>query len=314
MNETAISKRTTSAVRKRQALKHSAQGCDSVRTTARRLLLLQYSIFVENLDGVIKGSDSLPLHDFRVAIRRFRALLRIFKRRLADTSAPLLYKSYSEICSTLGPFRDTDVWIDFLSAATRKQAVDRSSTRTLLREERAKRENGMRNLRRFLTGREWTTTRRKTVFLLNTALVRTPQDGVDEPLRPFAARQLKRHLSRLAAMSAPSEKTAPEEIHELRKACRKARYCAEFFAPIFGGPVRNMANRLKNITTSLGTLHDIDSYEKRLARRKSRAAVALRNLLKKQREKSWDLFRRNWRELRREKLTKSVLAAMRKMK
>ena len=78
--------------------------------------------------------------------------------------------------------------------------------------------------------------------------------------------------------------------------------------------MRKLAQRLKNITTSLGALHDIDAYEKRLAGKRSRAAAGLRRQLRRQRAKARDLFRRNWRELRSGKFRKRVLASVGKTK
>ncbi len=278
------------------------------------MLLVQNGIFIANLEGVILGKSTLPLHDFRVALRRFRALLRIFKKPLAGTSAPRLYTSYTELCSGLGPFRDTDVWIDFLEAVARKPRIDRRSLGAILRDARTKRETGMKELRAILGGREWQAARRGTMRLLNVELARPEPRDLRENIRPFAARQLKRQLRRLDSASYPGDRAAPEEIHELRKICRRVRYSAEFFAPVLGEPVWKLAQRLKNITTSLGALHDMDAYEKRLAGRRSRAAAALRRLLRVERAKSRDLFRRNWRELRSGKFRKRVLASVGKTK
>ncbi len=294
--------------------KRAARKSDSARAAARRMLLVQYGIFTANLAGVIRGESSLHLHDFRVAVRRFRALLRIFKKPLADTSASRLYTSYTELCSRLGPFRDSDVWMDFLEAAACQPRIDRRSLGTMLRDERANRERGMKELRVILGGREWQAVRRATMRLLNVELAGPEPRDSGENIRPFAAREMKKQLQRLDSASYPGDRAAPEEIHELRKICRRARYCAEFFAPVLGEPVRKLAQRLKNITTSLGALHDIDAYEKRLAGKRSRAAAGLRRLLRRQSAKSRDLFKRNWRELRNGKFRKRLPAAAGKTK
>jgi CHAD domain-containing protein len=270
-------------------------------SAALRLLHVQYAIITENAEDITLGKDSLPLHDFRVAVRRLRALLKIFKRPLAGASASRLYREYSWFCSKLGPFRDADVWLDFLKSAGLRPGADRAALAAFIRREEQERRKRTITLRRLFSGSRWRILCRETEILLRKGPPRPWPPEAREKARSFAALRLKRWRRRLSSAIAPGEGAPPEEIHELRKTCRKARYCAEFFAPFLGGTVREMARLLKNITSSLGALHDISSHEQSLAGSKNRAAPGLRRLLKKRREKAWKAFKTNWRALHRGK-------------
>jgi len=48
----------------------------------------------------------------------------------------------------------------------------------------------------------------------------------------------------------------PEGVHQLRIGCKKLRYAAEFFAPLYGEAIKNFIRHLKALQDLLGTLHD----------------------------------------------------------
>lgn len=49
-----------------------------------------------------------------------------------------------------------------------------------------------------------------------------------------------------------------EEVHALRRRCRRIRYLSEFAEPILGRSVHKLTQHLKGISTSLGKRHDAD--------------------------------------------------------
>ncbi len=84
----------------------------------RRLLFLQYRVMLANVDGALAGTSDEALHDLHIALRRMRAVLRIFRRPLARTSAKSIDRDLQQLNRVLGIARDLDVWIGFFSKAS----------------------------------------------------------------------------------------------------------------------------------------------------------------------------------------------------
>lgn len=89
---------------------------DGVIDTARRLLYLHYRILSENYQGMMTGESDDSLHDGRIAMRRFRAVLTLFSRFLPVASVIAIDTRLAALALALSPIRDNDVWMTFLSS------------------------------------------------------------------------------------------------------------------------------------------------------------------------------------------------------
>ncbi|MBD2021596.1 CHAD domain-containing protein, partial [Leptolyngbya sp. FACHB-36] len=56
--------------------------------------------------------------------------------------------------------------------------------------------------------------------------------------------------------AADTSEEANETLHDLRKACKHARYQAEFFAPFYNADFQTWTNEVKDIQATLGSVHD----------------------------------------------------------
>jgi CHAD domain-containing protein len=91
----------------------------------------------------------------------------------------------------------------------------------------------------------------------------TPPDN----LAKFVQRALGKKLRRALKLAKLRHSEKPEDIHQLRKALRKARYLGEFFAPALGPPFDKLTRRIHAAERALGNIHDTDVGLNRVVRK-----------------------------------------------
>jgi CHAD domain-containing protein len=73
---------------------------------------------------------------------------------------------------------------------------------------------------------------------------------------PFARKVLDRHERLVLHAGTHVDKHVPSEMHKLRIECKKLRYAAEFFAPMFAG-MDEFINHMRGLQDLLGVMNDV---------------------------------------------------------
>jgi CHAD domain-containing protein len=216
----------------------------------------------------------------RVAFRRMRAALRVFREPLAAACAPELLAQLQdhvrEVARALGAVRDLDVSLEALAAyAGSADQVDRPALdrlRDTWREQRA-------------------AARTQLLLALDGPPMAALHAELDSTIRPLAgavpskrnrrrqtlgkaatrlvARALRRFRRRGSRLIAPSE----EDLHRLRIEAKRLRYTVEFMAPAFGGAEESLVTLVTEIQDDLGAVHDADVAVGTLLGEVERAAI-----------------------------------------
>jgi len=222
--------------------------------------------------------DAEAIHDFRVALRRLRTVLRPArhlhgKRHLRAVDAEL-----SRFAQATGALRDEEVLRDTLGALDLPPPARAALDAWLV--QRARQERA----------------RRRRVGALVGAVSRRADEGppLGEALarleRRVGRRRPEEHPARALAESAITAAAAAVEsrlgarpsdaaaMHALRIRYKRLRYTAELFAPILGEGASDLAREAARMQKRLGELHDVDEALTRVARaralpRGARAAV-----------------------------------------
>jgi|WetSurMetagenome_2_1015567.scaffolds.fasta_scaffold00335_4 CHAD domain-containing protein/phosphohistidine phosphatase SixA len=270
---------------------------DGVLDTARRLLYLHYRIVSENHEGMLSAETEEPLHDGRVALRRFRATLRLFRRHLPARAARGIDARVAALAAGLSPIRDNDVWLRLLSSKRVLEAFrgDIEFVHFHALQSRRKKDD-KRPLRKLLAGDGYASLMRDIGRFLRVDLPRM----LDKPQYPFGALAARRILSlyfTILSHRGAKRKYDAQAMHRLRKTCRRARYWAEFAEPALGRPATLLARRLKACADILGDLHDADTAAERLLSIDSPVARALLKLVQADRRRLLSRFGRSWRSL-----------------
>lgn len=243
------------------------------------------------------------LHDLRVALRRIRSLAITFVA-LDRKFLGRLDRRTSKVCDRMGNARDLDVWIELFRGMMKAGGLDgvdlreRRAVLAVLRRERTRLAadallcGAFRRVKKMLREhlRQRPLTRRRTLPLTETIVAR----------RMRVVRKL------VAERYQQAGNFSRDPAHNLRRAGRRLRYLAEFFAPRLG-PVCVRAGRwITKSQAALGKVHDCDSaleLSRDLPSGAARAAV--RRALKKRRAVQLRKFKTAWRHYADRRLQKA---------
>jgi len=214
---------------------------------------------------LILGDDPEPLHQARVATRRLRSDLRVFRSLLDPEWTAAFRTEISWLGERLGRARDLDVLYERLEAnALALPDDDRHAARVVLGRLRSERTRARSTLRSALRSKRYAA----LLELLTEAAAHPKlraEDGeqldhggrdgqpIDAALRSLVERQW-RHLRR--DVNALGDVPDDEALHRIRIEVKRCRYAAETAAVVFGKPARRFAEAMESMQTVLGEHQD----------------------------------------------------------
>ena len=238
---------------------------DAWRTVLRELT----DIMTANFAGTVADIDSEFLHDFRVAVRRTRSVLKEGKDVLPPGARRHFRDGFKWMGDITTPQRDADVQLldlPDLLATVPERAEALEPLRELLVEHQAECHRelvaDLRSSRRGLLHREW------AGFLLGDGAWPTDdgsEPGSDSPdaLRPAivvaAARIHHAHQQLVGDGRKIDDHSPATDLHDLRKDAKRLRYLLECFGSLF--PADDIAvavKPLKALQDTLGTFQDTE--------------------------------------------------------
>lgn len=230
----------------------------SVGEVAYAVMRAQFSIFLLHEPGTRIGEDSEGLHDMRVASRRLRAAMQIFKDALPVRSKKLR-DELKWIAGVLGEVRDLDVQLEqleeWISEADSEDREPLGELRGILKERRGKARKAML---RTLDSRRYA----RFVESYSAFLRRGPARRSQYARRPVLEAGpdlIQRRYRKFRKAGDVIAKDSPaEEYHELRKRGKRLRYALEFFAEIYGKPATELTKALKSLQDVLGGHQDAE--------------------------------------------------------
>ena len=206
-----------------------------------------------------------PVHQMRVAIRRLRSALSVFRPaapcpELTALSLPL------RACAThLGAARDWDVFLEstapHLTASLGETISNDPRYPAMLRAAARRRRHIYAGLQAYLAGPEF----RTLAAGLACAVALRPWDDPANPATKqatslFAVATLSHRLRHVHKSGRHIERLPLPALHELRKDCKRLRYAAEFFRPLLpAAHAKRYLARLSDLQEELGLLNDTTS-------------------------------------------------------
>ncbi|MDJ0390503.1 CHAD domain-containing protein [Roseomonas sp. E05] len=198
------------------------------------------------------------VHQLRVAARRLRSCLRLFRPALDGPALRVLDALLRDFARALGEAREWDVFLGELGAELAAALGPDRRWEQLLRAAEARRQAAYAQLRAMLDGPAF----RALVWqAVRTAALRTWDlpEGTEAapPLRGLAAELLTRRHRKLLKEGRNLESLSDEARHELRLKAKRLRYAAELFAPLWPGkPARRFLKRIAALQQALGLAND----------------------------------------------------------
>lgn len=193
------------------------------------------------------------VHQSRVALRRLRSLLRIFRPVVDGPEWREWDARLKEAAALLGGARDWDVFLDGLGEAA-FLALDRDPRlKRMLATARRERAQAYDQVAAMLEGPLF----RGALWSGVGLLALRPTAPPDLPLRPFAAEVLRKRWKRLRRAGEQMEELDATALHEMRLDAKRLRYAAEPFAALWPGKGPKRFNRrLAALQEALGLAND----------------------------------------------------------
>jgi inorganic triphosphatase YgiF len=217
-----------------------------------------------NENGVIESTDPEFIHQMRVAIRRLRSAMRLFRPLVSDTLLGDVPQRLKILGANLGAARDWDVLItELLRPVT--QAFPGEARFDRLISVAAAHRGEARNtviaaLRDAAFGR---------LMIDVLALLHRPGLGTGPETTPslaeFALGQLVDLHRRVGKAADRAAGLDIKDLHRLRIAIKRLRYALEFFTPIYPTkPIKRDLQRLTRLQDDLGLINDLANAGPRL--------------------------------------------------
>ena len=212
---------------------------------------------IENGDAELlhaQGPDPDCIHDTRVAVRRFRSTMRVFKKSFDGPNIAGLDGELKWFAGLLGEVRDCQVQRDRFN-----HALDRMPDELVLGPVRARIRNELQEIERparACLNEAMKSDRHQALLSVLRGWRDEPPIGQDIATKTLLkrARRAERKADRRLAAALRSNDDAM--VHRARKAAKRARYAAEAVQPVFGPPALRLARRLARLQSVLGEHQD----------------------------------------------------------
>lgn len=214
-----------------------------------------------NAPGAVAANGEEYVHQMRVALRRLRSALRLFKQDLPLDFTERIAPELKWLGALLGELRDYDVLLtETLPGLLRENPQSRAgaSERRIAAAVAPRHDAAMAKMRRALRSRRYTALLRDLAdTCLRLQQMPAPGAGKRSPLRGFAADRLGRAQRKLHVTTDELSRMTPQERHRIRIAAKRLRYTVDFFSSLF--PIRaaaRYARHLADLQDALGKLND----------------------------------------------------------
>lgn len=212
-----------------------------------------------NETGIISDIDTEFLHDYRIALRKIRSVLSLFKGVYDEDQTQQLKARFSALMAPTGRLRDLDVYLlekgDFYELVPESLHGGLDRMFAMFAEER---QETQKSLSSHLCSKSYQAEIGKLARLFDSGkrLKRGPH--ADLPAYDFACKMIWKRYRKICKIAACiNADTEDDEVHELRIHCKKLRYLMEFFGPVFAkSAFKSLIKPLKRLQDNLGLFND----------------------------------------------------------
>jgi CHAD domain-containing protein len=241
---------------------------DSLNTWEAVRLVLRHLFRAMQINepGLRDAVDSEFLHDYRVAIRRIRSLLSQIKHIFLAGQLAYFKREFYWLGQITGPMRDLDVYL--LTFDAYRQALPRAMQEHItpfhVFLERHRKIEHARLCRKLESKRYQQLIKACRAMLDNENIqshAAASQETINaaKPVRQVAGKCIvKLYKQILQEGSLITPESRDEDLHELRKTCKKFRYLVEFFHDFYSeSVVIGLLKILKQLQDHLGEFQDL---------------------------------------------------------
>jgi triphosphatase len=263
LDEAALALAESRPPRPRRQGPASLAGAETSHAAFRAALAHLLDVILAESPGCRPGAGPRGVHQTRVALRRLRSLLRLFRPVLDGPAWRAWDGQLREVAQALGAARDWDVFLAGIGPGTLAALDGDARVKRLLAAAGRERDAAYAALGQFLASPGF---RVAILRGMQLGLLQAPATP-DPPLAPFAAGVLRKRWKRLKAAGSAMAELDATALHEMRLDAKRLRYAAEPFAALWPGrAARRFARRLAELQEALGLANDA-TVAAQLARR-----------------------------------------------
>ena len=208
-----------------------------------------------NREAVLQTDDPNGAHQLRIGLRRLRSALRALRPLCDRSSLGIFERCARDMGRCVGALRDADVLISSIHAPVEAAASDKAGFAELLETLTRGRQRRRDEVRAALRGPAWTKLQ-LYLSLWPRTLAENPK--LEKLIAGHARKVLGKAWKKAERLGGNLGKLDVERRHEMRKALKKVRYQAEFFAPLFGErDSERFIERLKTLQDVFGYINDV---------------------------------------------------------
>jgi CHAD domain-containing protein len=210
--------------------------------------------------GMRRQIDSECLHDFRVAVRHSRAVLKHIREIFPAKTARRFRDDFSWLNRVSGPARDRDVMLAKLQGyRDRLPAHLQDTLAPLQRHWEEERLRHYRELIATLDSPRYRQFIRAWRRFLDAPVPAHPEEdnaqrSAGDTAGPLIRRAHKKFLRRGDTLT---EESSADDLHRLRKTCKRLRYLLDLFQPLLPKRSAKLGNKVKKLQDMLGDIHDL---------------------------------------------------------
>jgi CHAD domain-containing protein len=198
------------------------------------------------------AGDIEGIHQIRVAIRRLRAVLALYQPLLEPHTERRFREALRSLGRIFGEARDWDVFCGEMLVSAQEYGVASSWLDLLRQPAETRRAAAHARVSAEMHAPGMTAT---VIGLAEWGAA--AGTAMNRPLRELAPNLLKRLEHKVARRGQHIARRADSELHALRKAVKKLRYCVEFLSPLFSHKqVKAYPRQCKRLLKQLGGLND----------------------------------------------------------
>ncbi|NTV98374.1 MAG: CHAD domain-containing protein [Chlorobiaceae bacterium] len=241
----------------------------SIYQSAREVLLFTLSVMRQNEPGIRKNIDSEFLHDYRVAVRRTRSILKQLKGVFEPRERGRYLDAFRDLGKLTGPLRDCDVYL--LKKSQYISCLPPSLQHSLCNffdEISSDRSKYQKKLSKYLVSEEYKS------FLMEWERFISHPIPADQDKAPQASlstitvalKSIKKAWKKVIRNGRQvGIETSDIDLHALRINCKKLRYLLEFFSSLFPySVIHPVIGHLKVLQDNLGNFIDLTIQQRYL--------------------------------------------------
>lgn len=220
---------------------------------ARAVIATALAQMQHNEDGALATDDPEFVHQMRVALRRLRGALRVFRGVVGKKRARALNTALRSVARIMGTARDWDVFDTETLPGLGEHFGEEREGREVGPQVRAHREDAREAMRAALRSPAHS----RAVLALSRWLAGPHAQSSGEPLAAFAARAVARRHAKLAHRARKLDPFDTPRRHKLRIEAKRLRYTVDTFAGLFpAAHARAYLDALSDLQDDLGAAND----------------------------------------------------------